>query len=340
MKNSKLKIPERILLFEGCTTSRVLNETRLATYIILEKAVEKGIIKEYKIIPNERCCGYASMVVGDFETQKANLMFNINAMTRLGIYDVLFTCGACTQFIGNDPEFKRRGFRSINILEFVYALAKTGNLEKLMDRKLPAGTKITGHYACHLARLSGLRMKMLYKEIARALGADYVEMKDASDCCGAGSEGQVAMKIAKRKVENAAESGADLAPMVCAGCEAMLSVAAKQNNIDVKFISLSSLIASCFNDLDKWIEKLGGTLKEPTPRDAPSAAEKTLESMEKSSAESTAGAEAAEKPAEKPPETADTAAKPVEAKSLEKPPETKPEAKPAEKTAEAKPETD
>lgn len=281
MKN-KIEIPERLVFFEGCTTSRALPETRLATYIILEKAIEKGIIKEYRIIPNERCCGYASMVIGDFKTQMENLIFNLNAMTRIGIPDVLFTCGACTQFLGNDPEFKRRGFRSINIIEFLYALAKGSDLEKLIDRKLPKGTKITGHYSCHLRRLSGVRIEKLYREIARALGAEYVEMKDATECCGAGSEGEVAMKIAKKKVENADNSGADFVPLVCAGCEAMLAVASKQTGTKAKFPSLSSLVVSCFDDLDKWIEKLGGALKEPTPRDAPSDAERTLESIEKS----------------------------------------------------------
>jgi|GEM_PF-1571764 len=284
MKN-KIEIPERVVLFEGCTTSRALPETRLATYILLEKAVEKGIIKEYKIIPNERCCGYASMVIGDFKTQEANLMFNLNAITRLGIPDVLFTCGACTQFLGNDPEFNRRDLRSINIIEFLYALAKRSDLEKLIDRKLPKGTKISGHYSCHLRRLAGVKIERLYGEIAKALGAEYVEMKDATDCCGAGSEGEVAMAIATRKVENADKSGADLVPLACAGCEAMLAVASKQAGTKAKFPSLSSLVVSCFDDLDKWIEKLGGALKEPTPRDAPSDAERALESIEKTKAE-------------------------------------------------------
>ena len=265
MKN-KIEIPERLVFFEGCTTSRALPETRLATYIILEKAIEKGIIKEYRIIPNERCCGYASMVIGDFKTQKENLIFNLNAMTRIGILDVLFTCGACTQFLGNDPEFKRRGFRSINIIEFLYALAKRSDLEKLIDRKLPKGTKITGHYSCHLRRLSGVRIEKLYREIARALGAEYVEMKDATDCCGAGSEGEVAMKIAKKKVENADNSGADFVPLVCAGCEAILAVASRQAGTKAKFLSLSSLVVSCFDDLDKWIEKLGGAIEKTTEK--------------------------------------------------------------------------
>ncbi len=280
----EIEIPRRLVFFEGCTTARALPETRLATYILLEKAVDAGIIKEYKIIPNERCCGYASMVIGDFKTQHDNLIFNLNALTRTGIDDVLFTCGACTQFLGNDPEFRRRGFRSINIIEFLYALARRSDLEKLIGRKLPEGTKITGHYSCHLERLAGVRLERLYRGIAGALGAEYVEMKDASDCCGAGSEGKVAMAIAGKKIENADNSKADLVPLACAGCEAMLAVASKQHKSRVKVVSLSSLVVSCFDDLDRWVEKLGGALKEPTPKDAPSAVERTLESIGKPAA--------------------------------------------------------
>jgi len=252
----KIEIPEGLIFFEGCTISRFLKETRLATYVILERAVEKGIIKEYKTIPNERCCGYASMVMGDFENQKNCLLFNLNQMTRLGIKDVLFGCGACTHFMGDTEEFRARGFRPINIMEFIYALIKNGQFDKLIDRKLPEDFKITGHYSCHLRRLSGVKMEDLYKDIAKALGAEYVEMPDATECCGAGSEGNVAMEIAKRKVNKADKSEADACPLVCAGCEAILGVASKQAKSKTKFISLSTLIASCMTDLDKRIEKL------------------------------------------------------------------------------------
>jgi len=252
----KFEIPERLIFFEGCTTSRMLKELRLATYVILDRAVEKGIIKEYKTLPNERCCGYASMTMGDFENQKKCLIFNLDQMTRLGIKDVFFTCGACTHFMGDAPEFRARGFRPINIIEFVYALIKNGQFEKLIDRKLPKGFKITGHYSCHLRRLSGLKMDELYKEIAKALGAEYVEMPNATDCCGAGSEGKVAVEIATRKVENADKTDADACPLACAGCEAVLSMVSKQAKSKTKFTSLSTLIASCMTDLDKRIEKL------------------------------------------------------------------------------------
>ena len=252
----KFEIPERLIFFEGCTTSRLLKELRLATYVILDRAVEKGIIKEYAVLPNERCCGYASMVMGDFENQNKCLIFNLDQMTRLGIKDVFFTCGACTHFMGDSPEFRARGFSPINIMEFLYALIKNGQFDKLIDRKLPKGFKITGHYSCHLRRLSGLKMDELYREIANALGAEYVEMPEATDCCGAGSEGKVAIEIAKRKVENADKTDADICPLACAGCEAILSIVSKQTKSKTKFTSLSTLIASCMTDLDKRIEKL------------------------------------------------------------------------------------
>ena len=99
-------------------------------------------------------------------------------------------------------------------------------------------------------------MDELYKEIAKALGAEYVEMPYKTECCGAGSEGNVAMEIAKRKVESADKTDADACPLACAGCEAILSIVSKQAKSKTKFTSLSTLIASCMTDLDKRIEKL------------------------------------------------------------------------------------
>ena len=99
-------------------------------------------------------------------------------------------------------------------------------------------------------------MDELYKEIANALGATYVEMPDATECCGAGSEGSTAMDIATKKVQNADLVDATLCPLSCAGCEAMLGVASRQAKTKAKFTSISALVASCFDDLDEIIEKL------------------------------------------------------------------------------------
>lgn len=251
-----IEIPKKLVFFEGCTTSRLLKALRVSTYAILEKAVKKGIIEEYKTIPNERCCGYPSLQMGDFKTQMENVMFNVNQLNRLGIKDVLFTCAACNKFLGDNPEFRRRGFRPINIMEFIYALAKNNQLEKLIDRRLPPDLRITGHHSCHLRRLACAKMEEMYPAIVEKLGATYVEMPNAIDCCGAGSEGNVAVEIAKKKALNADKVNADVCPLVCAGCEAILTVASKQAKTKARFISLSALIVSCFKDLDGIMEKL------------------------------------------------------------------------------------
>ncbi|HIE34089.1 MAG TPA: (Fe-S)-binding protein, partial [Candidatus Altiarchaeales archaeon] len=242
-----IEIPKRLIFFEGCTTSRVLKATRVATYVILEKAVEKGIIEEYRTIPNERCCGYPSAEMGDFETQMQNMIFNINQINRIGMKDVLFTCGACTMFMGDHPEFRKRDLKPINIMEFIYAIARDNQLEKLIDRKLPSTLKVTGHYACHLRRLAGLKMDKLYRGIMEKLGGEYVEMPNATDCCGAGSEGNVALEIAKKKVRNVNKTNAVICPLSCAGCEAILTVAAKQESAKTRFPSISTVVASCFD---------------------------------------------------------------------------------------------
>lgn len=255
---SKIEIPKKLVFFEGCTTSRLLKSLRVGTYAILEKAVDKGIIEEYKTIPNERCCGYPSLQMGDFETRTESVMFNINQLNRIGVKDVLFTCAACNKFLGDHPEFRRRGFRPINIMEFIYALAKNNQLDELVERRLPKDLKITGHYACHLRRLAGLRMEEMYPHIIEKLGATYVEMPNATDCCGAGSEGNVAVEIAKKKALNADKVDADVCPLACAGCEAILTVASKQAKVKARFTSLSALVVSCFNDLDGILKKLKG----------------------------------------------------------------------------------
>ncbi|RLI89706.1 MAG: hypothetical protein DRO65_03865 [Candidatus Altiarchaeales archaeon] len=105
-----------------------------------------------------------------------------------------------------------------------------------------------------------MKMEEMYREVAKALGAKYKEMENATDCCGVGSEGDVAMKIALKKIKNAEKANATIVPLACAGCELMLTTVAKREGSKVLFPSFSSLIVSCFNDLDSWVEKIAKKL--------------------------------------------------------------------------------
>jgi Fe-S oxidoreductase len=235
--------------------SRMLPEMRLSTYVFLDKAVEKGVLSEYKTIPNEKCCGFGSVGVGDEENAQKCVDYNVGWLNRFGIKDVLFTCGACTAYMGGNKEFLKRGFRPLNIMEYSYALIKSGEMDKLIDRRLDSSVKITGHYSCHLRRTAGVNIEEIYRTISEYLGATYVEMDKATTCCGAGSEGQVMAAIAERKVLEAAKTDADVCPLGCAGCESLLKQVGTQKGIKTKFISLTSLLASCFSDMEKYVEK-------------------------------------------------------------------------------------
>jgi Fe-S oxidoreductase len=261
--DERIRLPERLVFFEGCATSRVLKTLRLSTYVFLDKAVEKGVLKEYKLIPNERCCGYGSAGIGDKEGAEECVKYNLNQLNRLGIKDVLFSCGACTAYLGEHSEFQRMGFKPINILEYVYALIETGEMDKLADKKLDPKVKITGHYSCHLRRTAGVEMEKIYRTIAKYFGAAYVEMSRPDACCGAGSEGEVMAAIAERKVHDAGKTGADLCPLGCAGCEALLKQVGAQKGVKTKFISVSALAVSCFSDLNERLEKYKPEVKIP-----------------------------------------------------------------------------
>lgn len=251
----KLKIPRKLVLFEGCTTSRLLKSLRLSTYVLLDKAVDKGVLEGYQLIPNERCCGYASAGIGDYDGARDCMDYNIAQLNRIGIPDVLFTCGACTAYLGENPEFRRRGFRPINIMEYIYALIQTGELDRLVDRKLDPGFKITGHYSCHLRRTAGVRIDELYRTIVEYLGASYVKMTEPEACCGAGSEAETMTAIAERKVLDAGSTDADVCPLACAGCEALLKQVGPRKGVKTIFTSISALLVTCFSDLDKYLKK-------------------------------------------------------------------------------------
>ncbi|MFH1402686.1 MAG: (Fe-S)-binding protein [Candidatus Altiarchaeota archaeon] len=273
--SSHMDVPRKLLLFEGCTASRMLKPMRTSTYALLDKAVDKGVLDEYKTIPNERCCGYGSIGIGDEEGAEKCMEYNLSQMNRIGIKDVLFVCGACTAYLGQHEEFIKRGYNPINIMEYLYALIENGDLDKLVDEKLDSIVRITGHHSCHLRRTAEIKVEELYRTIVEYLGATYVEMSEPDTCCGAGSDGSTMTAIAEKKVLDAGRTGADLCPLACAGCEALMSQIGRQKGVKTRFISLSSLVVSCFRDLDMYLEKY-----EPVKVDEVKPDEKTGESKD------------------------------------------------------------
>lgn len=103
------------------------------------------------------------------------------------------------------------------------------------------GVKVAVHYGCHLLKPSANRpwaqtqRHDFLDKLVEATGAESVKYKDKFLCCGAGggvraSQVAVSVDIAKEKIDNAVEAGADCILNVCSFCHLQFEVSQMQLN--------------------------------------------------------------------------------------------------------------
>jgi Fe-S oxidoreductase len=186
------------LLFLGCMSSFRVKESASAPYEILKHA---GY--DFKILENEPCCGEYVYSAGNIEIAKKIFRKNIELFKRIGIKNLVVTCGGCLYAFDrvyrkyfDDFELNVR-----HIIDVIYDLEKHGKI----DLK-PLNITITYHDPCRLGRK--YKSGPLFSEPRELLNKCGLEIKEISiepgktPCCGAGSgirgvDSSICIKIGK-----------------------------------------------------------------------------------------------------------------------------------------------
>jgi len=202
-------------LYLGCLYQSKPVEAR-TIISVLERAGLDPLVAE------ETCCGYFAEAVGfdeDFERIKER--FREAYGTQAG-EEILTLCPTCTITL--------RDKYGLNVKHAIAAVAE--RMGELSPRQL--NLKATYHDPCHLGRMLGVFEEP--RQILRALGVDLVEMehnRTFSTCCGGGGgvadiDPALAMEVAKNRVRDALEAGAETIITVCPTCEPTLLRAASR----------------------------------------------------------------------------------------------------------------
>ncbi len=225
-----VKTVARIGYFTGCMTDYVFPGAGKKLIDFLNR---NGV--EVVVPRAQDCCGAPVFLgAGDFETGRKFAENNIEAFKDVDI--IITDCATCAsamkdypKYLADDDEKKAR---------FAVFADKIHDItEYLVDiLKLPAsayrvrpeykGKKVTWHEPCHLGKHMGI--KDAPRRILEASpDITFVEMPEADRCCGmAGAFSvhfyDISKKIADRKMENAASTGADIIVTDCPGCEIQL----------------------------------------------------------------------------------------------------------------------
>ncbi len=221
---------KRVGYFVGCATNYLFPHIGEATLRILNKY---GV--SVSIPSDQKCCGLIAFGSGDWQSTQKLALSNIEAFEQLNLDTIVTTCASCaatlktfypTLFKDADDETKKMVERfSHKIMDISQFLTQEIEItSKLKKHPLKKGNhlRITYHDPCHLNRTLGITQEP--REILKSLSnLEFVEMKDASRCCGMGGTFNIthydlSMNILKHKLDTLEIMGVEMIATGCSGC--------------------------------------------------------------------------------------------------------------------------
>jgi Fe-S oxidoreductase len=239
------KTQAELVYFVGCVGSffpRSYNVPR-AFIEILEKAEV-----DYALLGGaEWCCGYPQYINGELALAEEAIRHNVGAVKALHANRVAFTCPSCyhiwqhvyPEMLGEDLE-----------LELLHTT-------ELLDRLLAEGRiplqewpmTVTYHDPCDLGRKSGVydAPRRILQKIPGLTLVEMDEIRDNSHCCGGGGNleshnADLASRIAQRRVQQAAATGAKAIVSACQQCERTLSNAARASKTRIRVMDIGEVV--------------------------------------------------------------------------------------------------
>ena len=209
---------KNVLFYPGCLSKFVLKPETENYKKILEKI---GI--DFIMLPDELCCGSPVFNAG-YESSGIKLARkNLELFKKHNIGKIITNCPACyktfNEYKNILPDWK---------IEIEHITITILNYLKKKNIQYNIKERATYHDPCHLGRHSGIYQEP--REILERLGYEIIEMKNNQKealCCGGGAglkanNPELADKIAKKRIEQAQEVGADKIVTTCPLCFAHL----------------------------------------------------------------------------------------------------------------------
>jgi heterodisulfide reductase subunit D len=227
-----------VVLFTGCVSALFP-----MAYGILQNLVEilqaSGV--DFTTLGGEEwCCGYPLLSAG---LPVSDLMeHNVASVRALGAETLVTTCPSCYHVWKHEyaPDFVQVKHST----EFLAELVEAG--------RVPLRTlemRVTYHDPCDLGRKSGVYDAP--RHIIQAIpGVELVEMEDNRDaalCCGGGGNLEslspdLSRAVARRRLEQAQQTGAQVLVSACQQCERTLTMAARREKIRIKVMDVVQLL--------------------------------------------------------------------------------------------------
>jgi len=236
-----------VAYWAGCTASFVESD-------IAENAVhilKEGGVKFTYLAKDEACCGVPFFVAGKMEEFEKAVRHNLEQLKARGVKKLVISCPGCWVAFAHYYRHWAPKFGIEFDLEVEHISETTANLirEDKLHFKKEIPQKLTWHDPCHIGRHGGIYEAP--REVIKAIpGVEYQDMahnRENGLCCGSVltriSNPEVSNRIAKSRVAEAEEIGADAILTTCPCCEFQLRVGAKENGQQVPIRDFTAVVA-------------------------------------------------------------------------------------------------
>ena len=236
-----------LLYFVGCTAA--LTPDIQAVAVNTAKVLKKLGVDFSVFSDREVCCGSVAMRTGDRKAFDTVAEKNCELFKKSEVKTIITSCAGCYRTLKVDyaDYFKDLDIEILHTVEFLHDFVNEHNVQ-LTD----LGINVTYHDPCHTGRHVGLyeEPRELLKKIANI--TEMRTIKEAAMCCGAGGgvkKGfpELSLEIAKTRIREAEETGAEYIVSICPFCYRNLSDAIKALNSNIKMIDLLELIYQALN---------------------------------------------------------------------------------------------
>jgi len=244
-------------LFLGCTIP-----ARARNYEVSARGVASRLGIEFVDIKDFVCCGFPMRGI---DRRSAWLMgaYNLALVEEKGL-DICTLCSSCTSALtevvhsmGSShaeehadmlTSLQKMGFQYSgrvkvrHIARILFEEIGKEKIKKTLEKDL-SGLKVAVHYGCHYFKPSEVydgfddpEVPYTIEELVRHTGAEVVDYPGKKRCCGGPVlpvEEKVALTLAKQKLDDIKEAGADLICLVCPFCALMYD--GNQKGIEAEF---------------------------------------------------------------------------------------------------------
>lgn len=235
----------KVAFFLGCIMTLMYAEVSRQTVRVLAQQGFEVITPKL-----QKCCGAPHLNEGDRETARQLARHNVDLFLALDADAIVTDCAGCgaalkeyEEILDGAEDHDRLVAFKAKVRDVSEFLAETG---LRTDALQPVNLRVTYHEPCHLCHAQNVSRQP--RELLKAIpGVDYVEMDEASWCCGSAATfglkfTEESRQILDRKLNNVAATESDVLVTANPGCHLQLAWGLKEAGMKQPVLHIMELI--------------------------------------------------------------------------------------------------